>query len=154
MKSPQLFQIAPDPRDTEDKRKLAASKDAQDLREVRLKVQRLFEGAKAKNVGAYADYVIGLHTGQPGITPTIILYSEAPLDTAIDPQMSVGTVLVPYGAKLVAIDGETQLAARYEAANRAPETKDDPVAVYICHGLGSCLGAPSLPRPQRARRQT
>ncbi|WP_162409501.1 DNA sulfur modification protein DndB [Acuticoccus sediminis] len=137
VKSPQLFQIAPDPRDTEDKRKLAASKDAQDLREIRLKVQRLFEGAKAKNVGAQADYVISLHNGQPGITPTIILYSEAPLETALDPQMSVGTVLIPYGVKLVAIDGETQLAARYEAANRMPETKDSAVAVYICKGLGN-----------------
>lgn len=137
VKSPQLFQIAPDPRDTEDKRKLATSKDAQDLREIRLKVQRLFEGAKAKNVGPYADYMVGLHHGQPGITPTIILYSEAPLETALDGQLNVGTVLVPYGCKLVAIDGETQLAARYEAANRAPQTNGDPVAVYICHGLSN-----------------
>ncbi len=52
VKSPQLFQTAPDPRDTEDKRKLATSKDAQDLREIRLKVQRLFEGAKAKKCNA------------------------------------------------------------------------------------------------------
>ena len=43
-------------------------------------------------------------------------------------------VQVPYDKRLVAIDGETQLAARFEAANRIPETKSEFVAVYICHG--------------------
>ena len=50
VKGPQLFQIAPDPRDSENKRKLAASKEAQDMRDIREAVQRPFEGAKAKNV--------------------------------------------------------------------------------------------------------
>ena len=36
--------------------------------------------------------------------------------------------------RLVAIDGETQLAARFEAANINPETKDEFVPVIICHG--------------------
>lgn len=135
VKGPQLFQIAPDPRDSEDKRKLAASKEAQDMRTVRESVQRLFEGAKAKNVGSYAEYIVGIHDGRPGITPAIILYSEDRLDFALEGQFGHGTVLVPWGKKLVAIDGETQLAARYEAANRNPETLTDYIAVHICHGL-------------------
>ena len=135
VKAPQLFQIAPDPRDSEDKRKLAASKEAQDMRAIREAVQRLFEGAKAKNVGAYAEYIAAVHSGRPGITPAIILYSEERLDTALDGQFGHGAVLIPWGKKLVAIDGETQLAARYEAANRHPETQADYVAVHVCHGL-------------------
>lgn len=132
---PQLKQIAPDPRDSEDKRKLASLKTMQDLREVREDVQRLFEGAKAKNVDPYADYIVDVHNGNDGITPPIILFSENPLAFAIDEKWGFGSVLVPWGAQLVAIDGETQLAARYEAANRDPETMSGYMAVYICHGF-------------------
>lgn len=135
VKGPQLFQIAPDPRDSENKRKLAASKEAQDMRDIREAVQRPFEGAKAKNVGSYADYIIGISEGRDGVTPAIILYCEDRLDLALEGQFGHGTILVPWGKKLVAIDGETQLAARYEAANRHPETLGDYVAVHICHGL-------------------
>jgi DNA sulfur modification protein DndB len=131
----QLLQIAPDPRDTEDKRKLASLKELQDLREIRDDVQRLFEGAKSKNVPPYAEYIVEVHNGQDGITPPIILFSEAALKYAKDEKWGFGSILVPWERKLVAIDGETQLAARYEAANIDPATKDDFVAVYICHGF-------------------
>jgi DGQHR domain-containing protein len=130
----QLLQIAPDPRDTEDKRKLASVKELQDLREIREDVQRLFEGAKAKNVAPYADYVVEISHGQDGITPPIILFSEATLESARDDKWGFGSILVPWERKLVAIDGETQLAARYEAANRDPSTKDGFIAIYVCHG--------------------
>ena len=39
-----------------------------------------------------------------------------------------------FDKRLVAIDGETQLAARFEAANLLPDTKNEYVAVYICYG--------------------
>ena len=132
---PQLRQIAPDPRDSEDKKKLASLKQMQELREIRDDVQRLFEGAKAKNVGPYAEYIAEVHHGQDGITPPVILYSEQPLQVAVDNKFGFGSVLVPWGAQLVAIDGETQLAARYEASNIDPETENGFVAVYICHGF-------------------
>lgn len=134
VKLPQLLQIAPDPRDTEDKRKLASVKELQDLREIRDDVQRLFEGAKAKNVVPYSEYIMDVQQGEDGITPPIILYCEAELVSAVDEKYGFGLILVPWERKLVAIDGETQLAARYEAANRDPATKDSHVAVYICHG--------------------
>ncbi len=132
---PQLRQIAPDPRDSEDKKKLASLKQMQDLREIREDVQRLFEGAKAKNVEPYADYIVDVHNGDDGITPPIILFSEQPLQFAVDEKWGFGSLLVPWGAHLVAIDGETQLAARYEAANKDPDTENGYVAVYICHGF-------------------
>jgi DNA sulfur modification protein DndB len=134
LKAPQLFQIAPDPRDSENRKKVEASKDLQDLQEIREEVQRLFAGQKAKNVGPYAEYIVDVHAGvEDGMTPPIILYSEQQLAEGIDDTGSE-FIQVPYDKRLVAIDGETQLAARFEAANRAPDTKSEFVAVYICHG--------------------
>ncbi len=133
VKAAQLFQIAPDPRATEDKKKLDASKEVQDLYDVRQDVQRLFEGQKKKNVASYADYIVGLHNGDDGITPPITLYSESPLEMD---EIDTGTcfIQIPWGEQLIAIDGETQLAARHEAANVEPKTKNEFVAIYICHG--------------------
>src|SRR3954468_23835386 len=80
VRAAQLFQLAPDPRDTENKKKVDASKELQDLHGIREEVQRLFEGAKKKNVPGYAEYIVGLHHGEDGITPCITLYSEQPLE--------------------------------------------------------------------------
>jgi hypothetical protein len=114
-------------------KKVDASRDLQDLREIREEVQRLFAGAKAKNVGPYADYIAEVHAGTvDGITPPIILYSEEKLAEGSDSGKEF--IQVPYDKRLVAIDGETQLAARFEVANRLPKIKDEFVAVYICHG--------------------
>ena len=133
VRAAQLFQVAPDPRDTESKKKYDASKALQDLFDVREEVQRLFEGAKKKNVDPYCEYIISVHNGEDGITPVITLYSETPL--AVDDRPDgTGFIQVPWDQRLVAIDGETQLAARHEAANRNPATKHEFVAVYICHG--------------------
>jgi hypothetical protein len=133
VKAAQLFQIAPDPRDAENKKKVDASKELQDIQSIRREVQRLFEGAKRKNVPAYAEYIVAMHEGEDGITPCITLYSETKLD--VD-ERADGTafVQVPWEEKLIAIDGETQLAARHEAANILPETKQEFVAIYLCHG--------------------
>lgn len=134
LKAPQLFQIAPDPRDTENRKKVDASKDLQDLHEIREEVQRLFAGQKAKNVASYAEYIVDVRAGHvDGITPPIILYSEERLAEGED-DSGKELVQVPYDKRLVAIDGETQLAARFEAANRDPNTRNEFIAVYICHG--------------------
>jgi DGQHR domain-containing protein len=133
VKAAQLFQLAPDPRDAENKKKADASKDLQDIQDVRQDVQRLFEGAKKKNVPAYADYIVDLHSGGDGITPPITLYSETPLDVE-EQEDGCCFIQIPWDEKLIAIDGETQLAARHEAANIEPETKKEFVAIYLCHG--------------------
>jgi len=81
----------------------------------------------------YADYIVDVHKGEDGITPAITLFSEEKLE--ID-ELENGTAFaqVPWDQNLVAIDGETQLAARHEAANIHPDTKQDFVPLYICHG--------------------
>jgi DNA sulfur modification protein DndB len=133
VRATQLFQIAPDPRDAEDRKKVEASKELRDLREIREDVQRLFAGQKAKNVPDYADYMVAVLRGQDGMTPPIILYSEDGLEVEVD-EYGKGFLQVPFDRRLVAIDGETQLAARFEAINIDPEIKREVVPVYICHG--------------------
>lgn len=133
VRAAQLFQIAPDPRDTENKKKIDASHELQELRGIRDEVQRLFEGAKKRNVEPYAEYVVALKTGSDGVTPPITLYSAAALEVQMR-EDGTGFIQVPWDKRLVAIDGETQLAARHEAANLDPETKQDFVAVNINHG--------------------
>ncbi|WMT89185.1 DNA sulfur modification protein DndB [Pelagibacterium sp. H642] len=130
----QLFQLTLDPRDAEDKKKLAASKPLQVLAELREDVQRLFEGQKRKNVPSYAEYICGLHRGADGMTPPIILYSEEPLAQEYD-DSGLGYLQVPWGRMLIAIDGETQLAARFEASNIDPETSETNVPVFVVHGF-------------------
>jgi DGQHR domain-containing protein len=134
VKTSQLFQLAPDPRDSENKKKVDASKELQDLLTIREEVQRMFDGAKKKNVPAYAEYIVDLKNGADGITPPITLYVEQKLEMEEREDGSF-TIQVPWDQKLVAIDGETQLAARHEAANIDPETKQLFVPVFICHGL-------------------
>lgn len=133
VKAAQLFQLAPDPRDSENKKKVDNSKHLQEMAEVREEVQRLFEGQKKKNVQAYAEYIVAISEGADGITPPITLYTDRMLETEEREDGSC-RIQVPWGENLVAIDGETQLAARHEAANLREETKQEFVPVYICFG--------------------
>jgi hypothetical protein len=133
VRAAQLFQLAPDPRDTENNKKVDASKELQDLFGIREEVQRLFEGAKKKNIDPYAEYIVSVHSGEDGITPVITLYSEQPLNVDDRPD-GTGFIQVPWDQRLVAIDGETQLAARHEAANIQPASKQEFVPIYVCHG--------------------
>jgi len=133
MKGAQLLQVAADPRKTEDLKQVAASTELESLRRIRMGVQRLFEGAKARNVEPYAQYIVSVNKGAPGMAPAIILFTEQelPVDERQD-----GSALaqIPYGTQLVAIDGETQLAARFVASNIDPSTKLELVPVILCHG--------------------
>lgn len=133
VKAAQLFQVAPDPRLTEDKKHIDASAETQTLRSVRDEVQRLFEGAKKKNVAPYAEYIAALAHGQDGIAPVITLYSEQSLEVQQNAD-GTGFIQIPWDVRLVAIDGETQLAARHEAANIEPATRQEFVPLYITHG--------------------
>jgi DGQHR domain-containing protein len=133
LRGAQLFQIVVDPRLTENEKLVADDPALASVREVRSEVQRVFDGAKKRNVPDYAAYIENVHHGEPGLTPAILLWSKDPL---VAEEMEHGTALlqIPYEALIIAIDGETQLAARFEAAKREPATKGDRVAVIFCHG--------------------
>ncbi|RMH17752.1 MAG: hypothetical protein D6696_14980 [Acidobacteria bacterium] len=134
VRAAQLFQLAPDPRQTENRSLVEANRELREIQEIRQEVQRLFEGAKRRNVPSYAEYIAGLKSSQNGLTPPIILFSQQKL-TVEDKEDGTALIQVPWGIKLVAIDGETQLAARFEARNIEPSTEDDFVAIMLCHGL-------------------
>jgi DGQHR domain-containing protein len=129
-----LFSFAPNPMDTENRKKLESSRALQEIWDVRKDVQRLFAGSKARNVPVYASYIQDVRKGASGITPPIILYSEAPLEVEVDGTYQIGLAIIPYGRPLIALDGETQLAARHLAYEREPETGGDVVSVLIAHG--------------------
>jgi len=133
MKGAQLLQVAVDPRKTEDLKQVAASAELDSIRRIRMDVQRLFEGAKAKNVESYAKYIVGLRAGTPGMTPPIILFTEQALQIE-EQQDGTAFAQIPYGTQVIAIDGETQLAARFEAANIDPATRSESVPVVLCYG--------------------
>ncbi len=129
----QLFQIVVDPRHTENPKMFTDDPSLAAVRDVRSEVQRSFEGAKKRNVPPYAEYIGRLHRGEPGLTPAIILWSHESLLTELG-EKGAALIQIPYGAQIIAIDGETQLAARFEAARANPNSKGDRIPVMICHG--------------------
>lgn len=123
----QLLKITTDPRLTENQKARESHAGLEEIFNLRQQVQRLFTGAKQKNVAAYAKYIASLDAGSFGVTPQIILYTSRDLD-------SEGNVLyLPWDEELVAIDGETQLAARFEALKFSPSTAKQLVDVRICY---------------------
>jgi DGQHR domain-containing protein len=133
VKPAQLFQMVVNPMLTEDEEEREKNRDVQASWDIRRQVQRLFEGAKEKNVSKYASYICGLAAGGDGLTPVIELYTEKPLETSVG-VAGTGYVQVPFDLRFVAIDGETQLAARIEAASMNQATKDPFVPLSVIHG--------------------
>jgi hypothetical protein len=86
-------------------------------------VQRMFQGAKEKNVDSYARYIVALEEGADGISPQIVLHTQRELQYD-NPDVPTQMYL-PWDVELVAIDGETQVAARFEAAQiKSPNGAD------------------------------
>jgi DNA sulfur modification protein DndB len=134
VKAAQLFQCAADPRRTEDARAYRIDPALQNLRRVRLEMQRLFTGKKRKNVAPYARYILSMYEGGVGITPTIVLWTSTPLMQE-ERGDGMAQLMAPFEEQLVAIDGATQLAARYVAREiNNPGTAREWVAIKICHG--------------------
>ena len=131
MDTNQLLRIVTDPRRVVDAGSRAADASLQAIYEVRAKVQRGFEGAKAENVEPYANYICALFEGKDGITPAITLWTADELQAS---RGEDGLLLeIPWSTELVAIDGETQLAARFEARAKNPQTGDMTVDVKFCY---------------------
>lgn len=127
----QLFALAPDPRLAEDAKAAALAPLIATVATLRRDVQRQFEGAKARNVALYATYLERVQHGAAGFAPPLLLWTPDPLMTT---DSGFGYLQVPFASALVAIDGETQLAARYERARLATERSDEMVPVVIAHG--------------------
>ncbi len=96
-------------------------------------IQRRFDARRARNARCYARYIeqVECH-GRAGATPPITLW--------VDKALSDGDqLIIPYGAVIIAIDGETQTEARWIMAEEPdfnlPGTMDHLVAVTIFHDL-------------------
>src|SRR6185437_13219345 len=131
MPAAQLLKITNDPRLSEDAKRRDGNPNLEELYRIRQEVQRMFQGAKEKNVDSYANYIVALQGGAPGITPQIVLYT--PRDLQYDNQDTPTVLYLPWDVDLVAIDGETQLAARFEAARINSETTKQMVDVKLCY---------------------
>ncbi len=107
--------------------------------EIHSLIQRAMTGAKKRNVKDYAFYIQSVVLGmRPGVLPPIHLWSMLALETVrVEPSTYL---VVPNGSFLMAIDGETQLTAHYEAQrDLPPESRNQhgkyPLSVVIHHGI-------------------
>lgn len=144
-----LLELVPDPEKLEDKKlrpsMLADPTLAKHIEE-RERIQRLFTGEKKRNKVRYAEFIKDrVTTGKHRGTPPILLGTTAKL-TVIQGADGTAKVGLPFGRKLISVDGETQRAAwthvntellnRLDAGEPIEELLDSiRVAVEIHHGL-------------------
>jgi hypothetical protein len=85
-------------------------------------VNRVFEHGKKKNVAPYSRYIVRLHEGEDGATPAIHLWThdDLPVLTSIT-DWGHAVLGIPSDILVMAIDGDTQLAARLKALRDHPE---------------------------------
>jgi DNA sulfur modification protein DndB len=130
----QLLQLVPDPIASENAVRVAEDPRLREYAELRGEVQRLVEGAKAKNARRFADYLVEGYGGErPWITPAITLYHLTELKQ-VDLAVGVRALLLPHGDFLTSIDGETQRIAWGYAAQQQPALLQQRVPVVIHHG--------------------
>jgi hypothetical protein len=107
-------------------------------------VQRAMAGAKKTNVPKYAQYIHDVVTGEiVGVLPAIHAWSIDALESV---EYERGQyVLVPFGAHLLAIDGETQVTAHFAAAALYATEEDKnrhrefPLAMIVHHGVPTAI---------------
>jgi DNA sulfur modification protein DndB len=133
MPAAQLLKITNDPRLSEDPKRRDGNPNLEELYRIRQEVQRMFQGAKEKNVDSYARYIVDLEEGGQGITPQIVLYT--PRELQYDNSEAPTKLYLPWDVDLVAIDGETHLAARFEAAGINSATPKNMVDVKLFYNL-------------------
>jgi hypothetical protein len=121
------------------KRSIFDSDEIEAERDIHELIQRALTGNKARNVAPYRSYIQSVVEGGAGVLPPMHLWCQDPLDVV---QHGVAYyVLIPNGEHLLAIDGETQLAAHFSLDEHAdtPEIRkahrDFPLACIIHHGL-------------------
>ncbi|MBC8329034.1 MAG: hypothetical protein ISR76_08040 [Planctomycetes bacterium] len=97
---------------------------------IRNAVQRQLAGAKKSNLGEFVKYTRRFITHGDGILPPMTLCSATNMELDED-----GSMLIPHGQKLFALDGETQLAVWHSLWRQDRTTYGDvEVAVEIYYG--------------------
>jgi DGQHR domain-containing protein len=128
-------QRVPDPRKLEG----AGVKYNTELAEIaslRTHVNRLVTGAKKKNVVSYARYIVRMVKTGEGFTPQIVIWSQEKLEVVSDKKTGLGYIQLPHHIRFVALDGDTQTAARALAEQNNPNLFDKQVVkVTVVHGV-------------------
>ena len=122
--------IRPSTLENETATRKEAGSDGVALARLRRRVQRGFLAKRKQRAIAYADYLLAIASGaRHGGTPPINLYCSEPL---IEQD---GMLHVPFNADVFAIDGETQLEARFYNAERSPESAEEEIPFVIWFGI-------------------
>jgi len=131
----QLLELVPDPVASENRKLIELDPRLREYADLRVEVQRLVDGAKARNAKAYAKYILaGLKGETPyWVAPPITLYHREKLKE-IEFVGGMRALLFPFGNYFVAIDGETQDIAWRYVAREYPVALDHRVKVVIHHG--------------------
>lgn len=98
--------------------------------ELRDDVQRKFTNDRKERAEAYARYIRAVHAGQRGGCPPINLYVTG--EVSFGPDGRDMHLSISRNA-LIAIDGETQLEARFILSELEPESVDWPIEVVVWH---------------------
>lgn len=141
-----LKRIVLDPLKIEDKRMRQVDPELQQAYELRQLAQRVMESGKLKNVPVYAKYIEGLHDGEDGAVPAIHLWVQQDLPVLVnltewgadsDGRGGHAVLGIPADTLAMAIDGDTQLAARFQAHAHNNETGSDrvPLIVHFNHNV-------------------
>lgn len=130
-----LLQVVPDPVAAEKQDRIAEDARLKAYGELRGEVQRLVEGAKKKNATQYGSYLVeGFRGEHQWVTPPITLFHENLLRT-VEFGAGFRALLLPHGAFLTAIDGETQRLAWALASQSEPSLLSRRIAAVVHHGL-------------------
>lgn len=109
-----------------------ADEDEKRVYNLREEIQRAFNKTRRDNVESYKTYINELHNGNiRGAVPNITLYTNA--SASYDKES--GELRIPYGAPLIAIDGETQTAARFRLMSENSDTGSIPVKFNIHYNI-------------------
>lgn len=103
---------------------------------LRVLVQRTWDNARKRNAHKYKEYLRLMYSGKPGSAPPVTLY----VPQAALPNDDEDNVLrFPYDESgvvtAIAIDGETQLQARFFLAQENPATASYHFPITIHHGI-------------------
>lgn len=107
-----------------------ADRDDIPFKELRITVQRTWDKTRHGRADLYKNYLRHLNDGTIyGSAPPVTVYVNQP------GKSHDGTIVFPYTALAIAIDGETQLEARFRLREELQETGENSFAVTIHHGI-------------------
>lgn len=110
-----------------------AKTDQADIKgkELRETLQRTWDKGRSTRADLYAEYLRNIHVGKiNGSAPPPTLYTPTMVTETDD-----GEINLPFQSGLIAIDGETQLEARFRLRSEMVETGDAPFAAILHFGI-------------------